>query len=941
MRPKSEHPRGPVGSRSWKLPTANRAAPSRRRRAGLLLRLLLAVVLAGALVAGVFAPWLGGAAVALGRGAALVQPLETAAVDTRLPGNTRVLAADGSLITEIYRRNRHPLTPDQIAPVMEQALVAIEDARFYDHAGVDARGMARALIRNLAAGEVTEGGSTITQQLVKQLRLQRAQDAEGRQAATADTVGRKLTEAQIALAVEQAYSKDEILTRYLNTVYYGNGAYGIAAAARTYFSTTADKLTPAQAALLAGIVRSPTIYDPVTAPERAIDRRNLVLSRMLDVGFLDPAAAAAARAEPLGLVPGGSPPNGCTEAHIGGFFCGHLLRVLAEQYGLPLRRLQAGGLTIQTTLDPAVQSAGDAAVRGTLAMGDPRAGIFVALQPDTGRVLGMSVNRVYGLDENDPAQTTVDLPAVAGQGAGSTYKVFTAAAAMEQGYGLSYTQSTSDPYSSRVYRDGDEPYEVENAGRYPRRLDMEEALYRSSNTYFLALEDALGSVEGPVRTAQRMGLSSLDPIADQVIAENRGSFTFGAEPTSPLALASAYGTLAAEGTHCEPRLVEAILDRAGQPLTRDDGQPLVPGPQCEPALEPGIANTLTQALRKDVEPGYPGQTGRRAYVPGHQIAGKTGTTQDNYSVTFVGYTPQYAASVMVYDPVENRDVGGFGGGKAATIWHDAMAPILSGVQPVAFPPADPAYVRGTRTTLPRGCIGATVGSCRSLISGAGLEPRTVLVDDDLPRGRVLATDPPAGRPMDVGQQVTILVSNGSEYVPPWPRPRPPEPEPEPPAPAPAPAPEPAPEPAPAPAPEPAPEPEPEPEPVPEPAPAPEPEPAPGEPAPDEAEAAPAAAGERAAAAESAVAAARSSAPGARAPDEAAQDEASPDEAAPDEAAQDEATQDEVAPDAAAPETEPAPEGGGEEADRPASPEGGTAEPADESAAPEEDTSADA
>ncbi|OMQ14326.1 glycosyl transferase, partial [Modestobacter sp. VKM Ac-2676] len=276
-------------------PDPGSARGGRRGTAGVLLRLLLAVVVAGGLVAGVLAPWLAGVGLAAKQGGALVQPVEDPAVDDRLPGNTRVLAADGSLITEFYRRNRTPVPGEQIAQVAKDALVAIEDARFRDHPGVDPRGLTRALLKNIVAGEVAEGGSTITQQLVKQLRLQTAQDAAGRADATADTLGRKLSEAQIALALEQRYSKDEILTRYLNTVYYGNGAYGIAAAAQRYFATTPDQLTAAQAALLAAMVRSPSAYDPLTAPERAIGRRDLVLTRMAEVGLLDPAAAAAAR----------------------------------------------------------------------------------------------------------------------------------------------------------------------------------------------------------------------------------------------------------------------------------------------------------------------------------------------------------------------------------------------------------------------------------------------------------------------------------------------------------------------------------------------------------------------------------------------------------------------------------------------------------------------
>ncbi len=267
-----------------------------------------------------------------------------------------------------------------------------------------------------------------------------------------------------------------------------------------------------------------------------------------------------------------------------------------------------------------------------------------------------------------------------------------AAAALERGFSQYYTLTTGDPYTSRVYRDGGGAYDVRNAGRYPATLDLERALYMSSNTYFLALEDALGSVEEPVRMAERMGMNFVSPPGDTIVAENHGAFTFGPYPTSPLDLASAYNTLAANGTQCDPSPVAEILDRDGQPLKNADGELVVLGPEqrCTPeAIRPGVASVLNQILRHDVEPGRSGATGTRAYVPGHQIAGKTGTSQENYSVAFVGYTPQYTASVMVLNPKRNQDVGGFGGGKGATIWHDAMAPILAGQPMVPFPPADP------------------------------------------------------------------------------------------------------------------------------------------------------------------------------------------------------------------------------------------------------------
>jgi membrane peptidoglycan carboxypeptidase len=319
-------------------------------------------------------------------------------------------------------------------------------------------------------------------------------------------------------------------------------------------------------------------------------------------------------------------------------------------------------------------------------LGDPFAAMFTAVEPGTGHVLAMSVNRRFGYDVNDPAQESVNLNLVASQGAGSTYKVFVAASALEQGVKPYHVITTSDPYTSRVYKNGLDPYTVQNAGRYPPTLTLSEALIRSSNTYFVALEDQLGSVEGPVRMAQRMGLFSLDPVADQVVAENRGSFTLGPEATSPLALASAYSTLGANGTQCDPIPVVEILDAYKRPLTDAEGAVLDLTPRCTPGAVPeAVATTLNQILVGDTA--LPIGTGTRAAIPGHEIAGKTGTSQNRFSVAFVGYTPQYAASVMVLDPKRNQDIGMFSGRGAAPIWREAMLPILSAQEPAFFPPA--------------------------------------------------------------------------------------------------------------------------------------------------------------------------------------------------------------------------------------------------------------
>jgi len=732
--------------------------------------LALSIVLAGALLAGLLLPWVGGPVLLASQSSGLLGEPPAELSDEPPAGNTIMLAGNGELITSFYQENRAPVTGDQIADVMKHAMVAIEDARFYEHAGLDVQGTVRALVTNLASGQVMEGGSTLTQQLVKQTLLQAADTPEERDAATEETLARKIREARLALAMEDTYSKDELLTRYLNIVYFGRNAYGIQPAARAFFGVDASALTLPQAALLAGLARSPRDDNPFENPEGATIRRNQVLTRMAAQGYITPEEQAAAAAAPLGLAPAPDPRRGCVQASVGPYVCDFVQRYLIQQLGMTQDQLDRGGYVIRTTLDPDLQRSGDAAVLNTLPLEDDRAATFSAVEPGTGQLLALSVNRIFGYDLSDKRQESFNLNVAPSRGAGSTYKVFVAAAALARGFSTQYTLDAPSPYRSRVYREAGKPYEVENAGRYRSTLDLTTALYQSSNTYFVALEDALGSVEEPVEMAKAMGLWQFDAEAEampgEIIEQNRGSFTLGPDATSPLGLASAYSTLAAGGTQCDVLPVTEVLDRFGKPATDEEGKPLLPVDNCTPeAIPPGVANTLNQMLRKDVEPGNPGQTAPAAYVRGHQIAGKTGTAQGNVSVTFVGYTPEIAASAMVFNPKRNQNVGGFGGGKGAAIWHDAMAPILTARGSSNFPPADPKVVNGNTKPVP-GCSG--VAQCRSVLTSAGYEVSTSEVDSDKVEGALVGTSPPRGARAVPGQLITILVSNGSDYVEPAP-----------------------------------------------------------------------------------------------------------------------------------------------------------------------------
>jgi membrane peptidoglycan carboxypeptidase len=676
----------------------------------LLAKLAATIVVAGALLAGLLFPWVGGSGLVARNSASLLDALPVELTNQTPAGNTRVLAADGSLITNFFKNNRTPVAPNQISDVMKQALVDIEDSRFYEHNGLDVQGTMRALVKNVAAGSVQEGGSTLTQQLVKQTLLQTAATPEEQNAAKEQTVGRKLKEARLALALEKSYSKDEILTRYLNIVYFGEGAYGIQAAAQKYFSVNAADLTLPQAAMLAGLVQSPANDDPITQPENAAHRRNQVLARMKQLKHISEKDAADISAQPVAVVEGADPPNGCIDAAVGGFFCDYLRTYLTGALGLSNAQLDGGGLTIQTTLRPDVQQNGDQGVLNYAPMGDRFAGILTAVQPGTGHVLAMSENRRFGCSGDECE--SVNLNVQASLGSGSTYKVFTAAAALAAGFGSEYTLNVPQPYYSKVYKQNGgtrgAPYKVfnDNPG-YASTYNMTTGLTASANTYFVGLEDALGSMEGPVTTAKAMGMhfdgprqiaechGKCDDFGQYTIDNQLGSFTLGTVATSPLDLATAYATIAAQGTRCDPTPVTSILDRNGKPLENDKGAVIDTGDHCTPnAIPAGVANTLANMMVHVVEDG----TGRKAAIPGVPIAGKTGTIQGDKSATFVGITPTYSVSVMYFNPKAGEDVGGHGGGIPAQIFNAAMTPILTAEPVVPFPPADPAVAAGTKGT---------------------------------------------------------------------------------------------------------------------------------------------------------------------------------------------------------------------------------------------------
>ncbi|MDM4720531.1 transglycosylase domain-containing protein [Micromonospora sp. WMMA1363] len=650
-----------------------------------LMTVLLAGVLAGLVLAAAALP----AALVFGVGfSALVAPYSELPNTLRMPPTAQrstLYASDGTtLVTSFYQEDRMDVPLSGVAPVMRQAVVAAEDVRFHQHSGVDMRGVIRAFVVNRSGGTVRQGASTLTMQYVRNVlstdpRLTERQ----RRAATEVSAGRKIQEMRYALALERELSKDEIIIRYLNIAYFGAGAYGVAAASKRYFAKSPADLTLAEAALLAGLVRSPHTDDPINGDAAAaLRRRAYVLDQMVESGQVTAADAADAKATPLALRPSETP-NDCAAipaAHNDwSFFCDWFTRWWNSQeaFGKTLDErqlaLRRGGYSIVASLDPAVQRAATEQVRRVYSTDDPYAMPTAVVQPGTGRVLALAVNRDYGVAANPAGQknrpNTVNQlvaggGAVQGYQAGSTFKLFTLLAALESGLPLDTEYDAPDRIRT------DYPISGEGScGGYwcPRnaslsvdgRHTMWSAFGQSVNTYFVWLIERVGA-DRAVEMAERLGIvfrAESDARLARHGAREWGPFTLGVSATTPLDLANAYATVAAEGTWCAPLPVVSITDAAGRPV--DAAQP-----DCRQVVDPDVARAAADAARCPVGDrsmyrrckGGTAESLRERL--GRPVAGKTGSSEGYGTETVVAVTPQLAVAAMATNPDDPQDAVG-------------------------------------------------------------------------------------------------------------------------------------------------------------------------------------------------------------------------------------------------------------------------------------------
>ena len=661
------------------------------------------------------------------------------------PETTKVFAADGSLITSLHaEENREHVTLADMSPSLTAAVIAIEDSRFFAHNGVDLRALGRALRRNAEAGELRQGGSTITQQYVKNVLLDPKK-----------TVHRKIREAVMAFQIERTHTKEAILEGYLNRIYFGNGAYGVQAAAQLYFHKPASALTLAEGALLAGLIQAPESYDPFTAADAAFARRQVVLARMRELHAAPEADIATAEATPLGVV--AKPADARYPA---GYFVERVKRFVLDdpRFGATpadrRRLLFEDGLRIHTTVDLRTQQAAEDAVRAVLPnpATDP-SGAVVVLDPRDGFVRAL----VGGRDFFGPEpEAKFDLATQGMRQTGSSFKPIVLAEALAQGISPEKVYE-APPTLTVPMPAGQEPWVVSNyEGEGGAPENLVDATVHSVNTVYAQLIQEVGPQKA-IDMAHALGIAGpLQPFPSAVLGSNE---------VSVLDMASAYSTFAADGMHADPVFVTEI--------TRADGSVLYRRPSTlRRAIPTAVARSVTGILGQVVQRG----TGTAAQLADRPVAGKTGTANEWRDAWFVGYTPDLVTAVWVGFPERQRSmvppataIRVTGGSWPAQIWHRVMEPALAGtpVTPFKQPEVVVPQERIAASTPPPDAValpdvsGQYETQARTVLEAAGFK----VVTERRPSrqrasGMVSDQTPPPGTPVTPGTTVVIGVSSG-------------------------------------------------------------------------------------------------------------------------------------------------------------------------------------
>lgn len=627
--------------------------------------------LCGVLVAGMLVPAASVAGSSASIGMDFFDALPAELKQEPLSQPSKVLAKDGTTLATFYAENRTPVPIDKISQNMQDAIVSIEDERFYKHNGVDLRGIARAAAHNLSSSS-QQGASTLTQQyvnnvLINSAFLAGADKSDITYSGTKDMAD-KLREAKLAISVEKEFTKKEILQGYLNLVLFSGTTYGVEAAAQRYFSVHAKDLNVQQSAMLAGMVQRPNTFDPIKNPELTLKRRNTVLAAMLKTDSISQAEYDKAVKTKLGLKTK-TLKSGCVAASSANYFCDYVAHLVLKDpaYGKTQAErenlLYRGGLTIKTTLDPRLQKKAEKETPKVIPAGDSSnmGAAIVTVEPGTGNILAMAQNKKYGSAPEDSSYTTYnfnvarDMGGTNGFQGGSTMKPYTALAWLEDGRKMSDTVNAArSSYgsefkwkascTSKGYVQLDPPgWEPKNfSAGYRKRMTVDYGLYWSINT-------------ATVNEASQLDLCKIANVTERVGLVNAGtgkpitganpSFILGSEPITPLAQATAFATFANKGEYCENRALESVTDAAGNSYK-------VPGISCEQVIEPGVIDSLNGTLKKIAS-----QRVAKGSIS-QPIAGKTGTNNSASSTWFVGYTTGMATAAWTGRFDGNADIFG-------------------------------------------------------------------------------------------------------------------------------------------------------------------------------------------------------------------------------------------------------------------------------------------
>lgn len=754
----------------------------------MLLAFILASVTGGVLIAGLTVPLVTAAGTVSNASTEIFTDLPPELEIAPPSEKSTMYAADGSVMTDFYADLRVAVPSEEISEHIKNATVALEDRRFFDHNGIDPTGLMRAFVSNAASG-TSQGASTLTQQYIKNVRIE-----EGRVAddpvmiaeATKQTYGRKLEEARFAIALEKVYTKDEILTGYLNLAQYGVSVYGVEAASQHYFSKPASEVTISEAALLASIPQAPGRWDPEKNPEDAQDRRDKTLRDMRSEGYITEEEYDEAVAVDVGdMLNISNTRHGCDATGNMAYFCQYVVsevlnnETFGETQDERRQLLLRGGLQIHTTIDPDRQKAAFDAVTASVPINDP-SGVKIglaAVEPGTGRIQAMAQNTNYGKPtEDDPSRTEMNFNVGRSHGGGegfqtgSTFKAIVLAQWLKDGDGNSLhsvVRGNRPLYPANSWNISCEPG---NAADYtPKNLEsvagdmvtVLDATRRSVNLPFVEMANQM-DLCALAGTAKAMGLKKGN--GDDL--EIRPSMVLGSNTIAGLDMANAFATFANEGVYCSPIAIERVIDRDGNDLE-------VPQSECERALDKEVAAGVNYALQQVTRSGG---TGSLANMGGRPVAGKTGTANNNYYAWFVGYTPQLAAAVWMGHSEANISmsyvtVNGrwhrwiYGGAVPAPTWRTFMQQAMDGEPVEGFARPTEKTIYGERRAVPS-VVGLSVEQAEQALSDAQF---TIRVGDevysDQPAGSIAGQTPGSGSMQRPGSVVSVTISRGPEPEP--------------------------------------------------------------------------------------------------------------------------------------------------------------------------------